>query len=234
MSTHQVHERHPHGGGWLRDVVLGLNDGLVTTLVFILAISRVAHPQLVVIALGELFAGAISMGLGAYLSARTEHAVLTQQIATEHYEILHEPEEERTELRNIYYDKGLRGALLDTVVRYLTADRRRWLRAMIRDELGIDTSAVERPAWLRGVTVAGSFMLGAFVPIVPFLFPLPTPQVWAYGLTVLTSLLLGVVKAQYTPRGALYNGLEFLAITTAGALAGVVIGNLLQVFAVAS
>jgi len=234
MSTHPIQERHPHGGDWLRDVVLGLNDGLVTTLVFILAIGRVAHPQLVVIALGELFAGAISMGLGAYVSARTEHDVLTRQIATEHYEIVHEPEEERDELRNIYYEKGLRGALLETVVRYLTADRRRWLRAMIRDELGVNTSAVERPAWLRGLIVAGSFMLGAFVPIVPFLFLFPTPQIWAYGLTVLTAMLLGVVKAQYTPRGPLYNGLEFLAITTVGALAGVAIGAFLQAIAGAS
>ena len=231
MGRSQIQERHPHGGDWLRDVVLGLNDGLVTTLVFILAISRIAHPQLVIISLGELLAGAISMGLGAYLSARTEHAVLTQQIATEHYEILHEPDEERAELRNIYYEKGLRGALLDTVVRYLTADRRRWLLAMIRDELGVDLSAVGRPAWLRGLIVAGSFMLGAFVPIVPFLFSLPLPQVWAYGLTVLTAMLLGVVKAQYTTRGPLYNGLEFLAITTAGAVAGIAIGALLQAIA---
>ena len=231
MSTNQIHERHPHGGAWLRDIVFGLNDGLVTTLVFILAVSRVAHPQVVVIALGELFAGSISMGLGAYLSARTEQAVISQQIATERYEISHEPEEERTELRNIYYEKGLRGTLLDAVVRYLTADRRRWLTAMVRAELGIVPTEPPRSPWLQGILVAVSFMVGAFVPIVPFLFALPAPQVMAYVLTIITAMLLGVVKAQYTAKGPLYNGLEFLGITTAGAVAGLAIGILLQAIA---
>jgi len=86
------HELHPHGGGWLREIVFGLNDGLVTTLVFVLAISAIAHPQIVLVALGELFAGGISMGLGAYLSARTEQAIVRQRIATERYEITHEPD----------------------------------------------------------------------------------------------------------------------------------------------
>jgi VIT1/CCC1 family predicted Fe2+/Mn2+ transporter len=223
-----MQEQHPHGGEWLRDIVFGLNDGLVTTLVFILAVSRIAHPGVVVIAFGELLAGAISMGLGAYLSARTAQAVLMQQIATEGYEIVHEPEEERAELRNIYYEKGFRGSLLELVVRYLTADRRRWLTAMVRDELGVVPTEPPRPAWLQGVLVAGSFMAGAFVPILPFLLRLPAPQLWAYGLTVLTALALGAVKARYTTRGALFNGLEFLAITTAGAAAGLGIGLLLQ------
>ena len=228
MKPNQTIEQHPHGGSWLRDIVFGLNDGLVTTLVFVLAVSRIAHPQLVVIALGELFAGGISMGLGAFLSARTEHAVISQQIATERYEIAHEPEEERAELREIYYQKGLRGALLDAVVRFLTAERERWLHAMVRDELGIVTQEMARPPWLQGALVAGSFMVGSFVPIVPFLFSLPFPEVWAYALTVITAIALGAVKAQYTSKGALYNGLEFLGITTAGAIAGVAIGALLQ------
>lgn len=86
-------EHHPHGGDWLRDVVFGLNDGLVTTLVFVMAVSSVAHAQLVVIALGELLAGGISMGLGGFFSARTAREVLAQRIATERREIHDEPEE---------------------------------------------------------------------------------------------------------------------------------------------
>ncbi len=226
-----MHEQHPHGGGWLRDVVFGLNDGLVTTLVFILAVSSVMHPQLVVIAFGEMFAGGISMALGAFLSARTEQAVLSQRIATEGVEIAQEPDEERAELRQIYYEKGFRGNLLDALIRYLTADRARWLNAMVRDELGVVTTGLERPPWLQGLLVGGSFMTGAFVPIVPFLTAVPLPQLWAYALTVLTALLLGVLKARFTQQGPLHSGLEFLGITTAGAIAGVTIGALLRTIA---
>lgn len=224
-------ELHQHGGRWLREVVFGLSDGLVTTLVFVLAVSGLAHPQLVIIAIGELLAGGISMGLGGYLSARTENAILQHRIDVERYEIANEPDEEKAELRRIYYQKAIRGQLLDRLVRHLTSDQERWLAAMIRDELGVVDETLELRPLAQGALIGGSFMLGALVPILPFLFDLPRAQLWAYGLTVLTSLLLGAVKARYTYRGPVYNGVEFLVITTVGALAGLGIGALLHALA---
>lgn len=227
MTWQESEEHHPHGGDWLRDVVFGLNDGLVTTLVFIMAVSSIAHSQLVRIAFGELLAGGISMGLGGFLSARTAREVLQQRIAIERAEIREEPEEERAELRAIYREKGLRGALLDRVVGQLTADEERWLRAMVRDELGIIEEQQERP-WLQGLIVGISFMLGAFVPILPFLTPLPHPQWFAFGLTAATAIGLGAMKARFTLKGPLRNGIELLLIVGAGTLAGVAIGALLH------
>src|SRR5579859_3293901 len=122
LETRAAMERHPHGGDWLRDLVFGLNDGLVTTLVFLLTVSAVARGNsLILIALGEVFAGGVSMALGGYLSARTDRDVLENRIATERHEITHEPAEERAELREIYHRKGFRGALLDRVVMFLTS-----------------------------------------------------------------------------------------------------------------
>ena len=86
--SHQ--ELHPHRGDWLREIVFGLNDGLVTTLVFLMTVSALAQAStIVLIALGEVAAGGISMALGGYLSARTEHEVVDQRIATERWEIVH-------------------------------------------------------------------------------------------------------------------------------------------------
>src|SRR6185437_6953200 len=103
-ERHSGDEQHPHGGDWLREIVFGLNDGLVTTLVFIMTVSAVAGAgSLVLIALSEIVAGGVSMALGGYLSARTEHDILQQRIATERTEIADEPAEERAELRRIYY-----------------------------------------------------------------------------------------------------------------------------------
>lgn len=226
-----IEERHPHGGGWLRETVFGLNDGLVTTLAFVLAVNGVAHQAVVLVALGEMFAGGISMALGGYLSARTERAVLRHQIATERYEIAHEPEEEKAELRRIYQDKGLRGRLLDQVIRHLTSDADRWLTTMVREELGVVDAESELQPWVRGVLVGMSFIIGALVPIIPFLFAWSAPQVWAYGLTVVTAFLLGRAKARYTLHGAVYNGMEFLAVVTVGAVAGLLIGLVLRAIA---
>jgi vacuolar iron transporter family protein len=224
---HDIDEQHPHEGGWLRDVVFGLYDGLVTTLVFIMAVSGVAHTHLVLIALGEMLAGGVSMALGGYLSARTALEVLEQRIATERHEIKHEPEEERAELRAIYRRKGLSGALLERVVQQLTANDERWLHSMVRDELGVVEDERERP-WRQGVLVGGAFMAGALIPILPFFTPVPWPQVWAYVLTALTALVLGKVKARYTLKGALRNSLEMLGIVTVGTIAGVAIGAVLH------
>jgi VIT1/CCC1 family predicted Fe2+/Mn2+ transporter len=89
--------------------------GLVTTLVFIMAVSEVAPARLLLVVLGEVLAGGISMALGGYLSARTAGQILDQHIATERYEIEHEPDEERVELVAIYRNKGFSDPLLDRV-----------------------------------------------------------------------------------------------------------------------
>lgn len=222
----QFQEQHPHGGDWLREIVFGLNDGLVTTLVFIMAISGAASTHLVLIVLGEVFAGGVSMALGGYLSARTEQEVLAQRIATERYEIEHEPEEERAELRAIYRRKGFRGPLLDRVVGHLTADEDRWHNAMVHDELGVVADEMINP-WRQGIQVGLSFIVGGLIPSIPVLLSLPQSRWWSYGLTALTALTLGAIKARYTQKGPIRSGLEFLAVVTLGTLAGVGIGFLL-------
>lgn len=220
-------EQHPHGGDWLREIVFGLNDGLVTTLVFIMAVSEIAPSRLLLVVLGEVLAGGISMALGGFLSARTAKQILDQRIATERYEIEHEPEEERAELVTIYHNKGFSGPLLQQVVNHLTANKERWHRAMVHDELGVVEDTSINP-WLEGVQIGVSFVIGGLIPTLPVLFSLPQARWWAYGLTALTALALGAIKARYTHQGPLRAGIEFLLVVTLGTLAGVGLGLLLH------
>jgi vacuolar iron transporter family protein len=223
----QINEQHPHGGDWLREIVFGLNDGLVTTLVFIMAVSQVASSSLLLIVFGEILAGGISMALGGYLSARTEQEVLDKRIATERYEIEHEPEEERAELQAIYKRKGFTGPLLQNVVGYLTANQERWHRAMVHDELGVVEDTPINP-WMQAAQIGIAFVVGGFIPTLPLLFPLPQVRWWSYGLTAITALVLGAIKARYTRKGPLRSGIEFLVVVTIGTLAGVGVGLLLH------
>jgi len=222
-----INERHPHRGDWLRNIIFGLNDGLVTTLVFVMAVSEVAPGRLLLVVLGEVLAGGISMALGGYLSARTAKQVLDQRIATERYEIEHEPEEERAELRAIYRNKGFSGPLLHHVVGHLTANQERWHQAMVHDELGVVEDTRINP-WLQGIQVGLSFVVGGLIPTAPVLLALPQLQWWAYGLTALTAMVLGAIKARYTHQGPVRAGIEFLVVVTIGTLAGVGIGLLLH------
>jgi VIT1/CCC1 family predicted Fe2+/Mn2+ transporter len=226
-SIEQIQEKHPHGGDWLREIVFGLNDGLVTTLVFIMALGSADPQHFVMIVLGEIFAGGISMALGGYLSARTEREILDHRIATERYEVEHEPQEERSELRAIYRRKGFSGPLLDLVVSHLTENEERWHQAMVHDELGIVEEKSIIP-WLNGVQIGLSFVLGGLIPSLAVLLNLPQARWWAFGFTAVTALVLGAVKARYTSRGPIRAGLEFLAVVTVGTLAGVGLSLLLH------
>lgn len=221
-------ELHPHGGGWLRDIVFGLNDGLVTTLVFLMAVSQLAPQRLLFIVLGEVSAGGISMALGGYLSARTERQVLDQRIVTERFEIQHEPDEERAELQAIYRRKGFSGPLLHSIVAHLTANEERWHRALITDELGMVEEEERDSPWRQAALIGLAFVFGGLIPTIPVLLALPGVRWWAYGLTAATALVLGIVKARYTGKNPLASGLEFLAVVTVGTLGGVGVGLLLH------
>ena len=223
----EIKEQHPHRGDWLREIVFGLNDGLVTTLVFIMAVSEVAPARLLLVVLGEVLAGGVSMALGGYLAVRTAKQILDQRIAIERYEIEHEPEEERAELVAIYQNKGFTGPLLQRVVSHLTADRDRWHRAMVHDELGVVEETHIRP-WRQGVQIGLSFVVGGLIPTIPVLLSLPQARWWAYGLTALTAVVLGAIKAHYTRQRPVWAGLEFLVVVTLGTAAGVGLGFLLH------
>jgi len=223
----QVNEQHPHRGDWLREIVFGLNDGLVTTLVFIMAVSEIAPGRLLLVVLSEILAGGISMALGGFLSVRTANQILDHRIATERFEIEHEPEEERAELVAIYQNKGFTGPLLQRIVGHLTADRDRWHQAMVHDELGVVEETYVNP-WMKGLQIGISFVVGGLIPTLPVFFPLPQPRWWAFGLTALTALVLGAIKARYTHQHPVPAGLEFLLVVTVGTLAGVGFGLLLH------
>lgn len=220
-------EQHPHTGDWLREIVFGLNDGLVTTLVFVMVVSNIASSHLVLIALGEVIAGGISMALGGYLSADTAVNIRDYRIATERLEIRNEPDEERAELRDIYHRKGFHGGLLDRVVDHLTEDEDRWLHAMVTDELGVLDESERHPI-IQGLLVGASFVAGGIIPVTPFLVPVAFQQFWAYILTALTAIVFGGLKARYTLKTPLRSGLEFLIIVTLGSLAGVAVGAILH------
>jgi VIT1/CCC1 family predicted Fe2+/Mn2+ transporter len=224
--TPAAQEAHPHRGEWLRELVFGLNDGLVTTLVFVMAVAGIAD-NVIRIVIGEVIAGGLSMALGGYFSAATAVNIRDFRIATERHEIIHEPDEERAELRELYRRKGFRGPLLERIVDHLTANEERWLGAMLADEHGMVEERSRHPV-VDGLVIGLSFMAGGVVPAIPFFLSVSHPQVWAYVATAVVALIFGSLKAQYTLKGPVRSGLEFLGIVTLGTLGGALVGLLLH------
>jgi VIT1/CCC1 family predicted Fe2+/Mn2+ transporter len=154
-------------GGFLRDVVLGSSDGLVAVLAFVAGVSATLGARRTILA--EMFAGAASMGLGAYLGSKSEREFYNLELAREKREIVEMPHEEREEIRQIYEKKGFSGRELEMVVDRITEDKERWLKVMMHEELGFARSAGTSP--LRsGMAMSLAYIVGAAVPILPYVF----------------------------------------------------------------
>src|SRR5271154_4119964 len=148
---HHTEKVHAGGGARLRDLMLGLNDGLVASFAVTSGIAGAfANPQIVIMAgLAEMLGGAVSMGLAAFASSRAQYEFYQSEIRREHDEIKRWPDREREEIRAIYQNKGFSGALLDQIVAHITADPVRWSNVMMREELGFG-SDIDDPPLLSG------------------------------------------------------------------------------------
>jgi VIT1/CCC1 family predicted Fe2+/Mn2+ transporter len=204
-------------GESLRNFVFGTSDGLITVLAFVAGVSAsLAQRHLVLLAgLSEMFAGALSMGLGAFLGARAERDLYHRERAREMREVREVPHLERDELRQIYRKKGFEGDELERVVDVLTATTKRWVDVMMAEELGLarPTSSATK----AGVVVGLSYLVAASVPLLPYLFlPMRTALFASVVLTGVVLLAVGVGKARFTNRPPLRGAIETLLAGWAG------------------
>ena len=220
--THHTERIHALGNGTsLRDAMLGLNDGLVAAFAVTSGVAGAfSLNQIVVMAgLAEMLGGAVSMGLAAFASARAHREFYRSEEQRERDEIRKWPEHERDEIRGIYRDKGFSGPLLDQIVSHITADPTRWRSVMMREELGFGAEVMEPPLH-SALTVGGAYLIGAAVPLLPYLFVGA-----AYGIlisalaTIIALFVVGAAKTVLTARPWLRSGLESMAI---GAIAAIV------------
>ncbi len=223
-------ERHVHPSDLLGSIILGLNDGIVTTLVFVLSVDQAsgnAHHTVVVAGLAEMLAGGVSMFLGGYTAARAMHEAYHYQVEVERQEIRQEPEEERAEVTEMYRAKGFGGPLLDAIVHHVTSDPDRWLRVMARDELGAPPEEGSK-SWQAGLAVGLSFMAGALVPLLPFLAHISPVGLVSIVCSVVALTITGAARSRYSRKEWWTSAGEMVGIGLAGAGAGLLIGYLLS------
>jgi vacuolar iron transporter family protein len=211
MSEHSHPEQHEGAsrGAALRNFVFGTSDGLVTVLAFVAGVSAsLATRKLVLMAgVAEMFAGAVSMGLGAFLGTRAERDWYERERKREELEVAKIPHLERDELRDIYRKKGLEGETLERVVDAFTANEKRWVDIMMTEELGL--SPVESSPWSAGLVVGFSYVLAAAVPLLPYLFLRDGQALIASMMVTAVALYaVGVAKARLTQRPELRAGIE--------------------------
>jgi VIT1/CCC1 family predicted Fe2+/Mn2+ transporter len=195
--------RHPDvQGGAARAAVFGISDGLVSNVALILGIAGAStDPTFVRVAgVSGLLAGAISMAAGEYVSLRAQAELVERELEIERRSIAENPEAETAELAAIYRERGLDPDHADQVAEGLMADPEVALEVHAREELGVNPAQLGNPM-VASASSFGSFALGAFVPLVPWLGGGGNNAVWAsviLGLSV--AALVGAVLARLTER----------------------------------
>jgi vacuolar iron transporter family protein len=226
-------EEHQRQGNWLRDVILGGQDGLVNILGIILGIIAAGGSTTVLLVAGIAAAitESISMGAVGYTSTQSERDYYRAQQENERREVEADPDEERREIRDIYAAKGFSGELLDHVVDTITANRERWVETMMNEELHlqpVETRDIFRSAIL--ITIAT--LIGHLIPLAPFFVLDRTPAlVAAFALSAIVLFGVGWYSAVTLIGDWRRSGLQFVAIGIGAALLGYAISSVVSMFA---
>jgi vacuolar iron transporter family protein len=194
-------ERHFTSGDTVRDVVIGMSDGLTVPFALAAGLSgAVASAGIVVTAgLAEIAAGSIAMGLGGYLAARSDAEHYDSERAREEQEVREKPGAEAMEVQQILTSYGLTTEESAPVVRALSARPRDFVDFMMRFELGLEKPDPRR-ALTSAITIAGAYVVGGFIPLGPYLFlsSVNTGLLVSMVVTLLALAVFGYVKGRFT------------------------------------
>ena len=225
--------RHGAGGGnALRAAVLGANDGLVSNLSLVMGVAGAAFSSHAVLLTGlaGLLAGACSMAMGEWLSVQNARELYERQIATEADELAQVPDEEKQELVLIYQAKGFDHAQARAMAQRVIANKDAALDTLVREELGINPEDLGGSAWIAAVSSFAVFLVGAIVPVLPFLFLEGRAAVIGSAAASGAMLfLIGIATTLFTGRHPLFAGLRQLLVGLAAAAATYGAGALLGV-----
>ncbi len=221
MPVTPHHERHFTATETVRDVVIGMADGLTVPFALAAGLAGAIDSTAVIVTAGlaEIAAGAIAMGLGGYQAARTDAEHYEAELAREERETHEVPRVEVEEVATVFRRYGLSEDQIWPILKTITADRRRWVDFMMHFELGLDAPDPRR-ARMSALTIGGSYVLGGLVPLSPYLTitHVSTALAVSVVVTLVALFVFGMVKARFTGVAPTRGGAQML--TTGGLAAG--------------
>jgi vacuolar iron transporter family protein len=223
-------EKHFTAGENVRDVVIGMSDGL--TVPFALAAGltgAVAASGIIVTAgLAEIAAGSIAMGLGGYLAARGDNDHYRSELARERLEVVEKPAAEREEVAEVFRAYGLTDEHIEPVLKAFAAKPESWVDFMMRFELGLEKPDPKR-ALVSALTIAGAYIVGGMVPLTPYIVIHDTRAALPVSVvcTLIALFVFGLIKGRFTGVHPLQSGAQTVLV---GGLAAAAAFGLARLF----
>lgn len=226
------HPYEPHLGEsrvYWRDIILGINDGLVSIFLLVAGVvgGGLANEAVLLTGVAGALAGAVSMATGEWLATKSQEEVFDRELELERHHIRWHRQDEVDQLHQMFGDLGLTGETLDAAVAQVASDDDAMLEAMKRLEFGVIDEDRRSPA-MAAVYSGLLFLLGAVPSVLPFVVA-DDPFVgllWAGALTGIALFTVGVVKTRVTGTNPWKAGAENLMISMAGAIVSYWVGRL--------
>lgn len=194
-------EIHFTGSEFVRDIVIGMSDGLTVPFALAAGLSGAVESSGIILTAGlaEVAAGAIAMGLGGYMAGRTDIEHFASEHAREEREVAEVPHKEVAEVTDILRSYGLNEEDAARVVKSIKADKKRWVDFMMRFELGLEEPDPKR-AGRSALTISLAYIAGGLIPLAPYLFSgsVRTALLASVLLTLLALLIFGYIKGLFT------------------------------------
>ncbi|MFN8007397.1 MAG: VIT1/CCC1 transporter family protein [Terriglobia bacterium] len=215
-------ERHFMGSDTIRDIVIGMSDGLTVPFALAAGLSGAINTTRIIVTAGlaEIAAGSIAMGLGGYLAAKSDAEHYEAERKREVLEVEEIPEEEVAEVTNIFKSYGVTAEESHSLVEALRKQPNAWVDFMMRFELGLEKQDPKR-AVLSAATIAGAYILGGFIPLGPYMVGTSASSALAFSvaITLVALAIFGFVKGRFTGARPLRSSLQTTLI--GGVAAGV-------------
>lgn len=218
--SQQIHtEFHLKSSNLLRDVVIGMSDGLTVPFALAAGLSSVVDNSNIVVLAGiaEIAAGSIAMGLGGYLAGKTEQDHYASEVQREYDEVENLRHREIEETKEFFANIGLSPALQEQATAEIAQDKDRWVEFMMKYELGLDKPDPKR-ATKSALNIGISYIVGGIIPLAPYFFI--TNSVEALKVSVIVTLIclfvFGYFKSRFT---GINPWIGALKVTTIGAIA---------------
>lgn len=224
-------EKHFTASETVRDIVIGMSDGLTVPFALAAGLTGAIAATSVVVTAGfaEIAAGSIAMGLGGYLAARTDAEHYNSEKLREMKECVEIPEAEREEVAAIFRGYGLKEEEVKPVVTAISADRDRWVDFMMRYELGLEEPESKR-ARTSAMTIAFSYIAGGMIPLAPYIFVanIHTALLFSVAVTLLALFVFGYIKGRFTGLKPLRSGIQTVLIGGLAAAAAFAIARMIS------